>query len=163
MGAAARIEKVRAWRRARSFFQGPSCGPAPRAANGASSPRGLLVADRHPRRYRHGQFLLWEGSVSEGLYLVHSGQVKITRTGSDGKEQIMRLVQAGDVFGYWALDGSAHAADAVVMEDAVVCFIPKAEFQWLMGRERTLHPGHHARAGGRTAASQAAANRNGLG
>ena len=93
----------------------------------------VLVAGRHPRRYRHGQFLFWEGTAPEGLYLVHSGQVKITRTGSDGKEQIMRVAQAGDIFGYIGLlDGSAHAADAVVMEDAVMCFMPKAEFHWLM-------------------------------
>ena len=93
----------------------------------------VLVAGRHPRRHRHGQFLFWEGTAPEGLYLVHSGQVKITRTGSDGKEQIMRVAQAGDVFGYLGLlDGSTHAADAVVMEDAVICFMPKAEFHWLM-------------------------------
>jgi CRP-like cAMP-binding protein len=57
---------------------------------------------------------------------VHSGRVKITKSGGDGKEQIVRLVRAGDVLGYRALvAGSVHTTSAIALSDCSVCLIPK--------------------------------------
>ncbi|MDX5346181.1 MAG: Crp/Fnr family transcriptional regulator [Hymenobacteraceae bacterium] len=83
--------------------------------------------------YKKGQVVFNEGSKPHGLYCINSGKIKITKQGSDGKEQIIRLAKPGDVIGYRALMAeTAYSASAVSLEDAVVCFIPKPEFEKLI-------------------------------
>lgn len=49
--------------------------------------------------------------------------------GDDGKDQIIRLVKAGDILGYRALlSGERYSASAEALEDTQVCFIPRDLF-----------------------------------
>jgi CRP-like cAMP-binding protein len=85
-----------------------------------------IAQDKISQQYRAGQTIFAEGSRAAGLYCVHEGRVKITKSGGDGKEQIMRLVRPGDVLGYRALiAGSAHATSAIALSDCTICLIPK--------------------------------------
>jgi CRP-like cAMP-binding protein len=85
-----------------------------------------IAQDKTSQQYRAGQAIFAEGSRAAGLYCVHEGRVKITKSGGDGKEQILRLVRPGDVLGYRALiAGSAHATSAIALSDCTVCLIPK--------------------------------------
>lgn len=71
-----------------------------------------------------------EGNKPFGLYCISEGKVKVTKTNSDGKEQIVRLVKPGDVIGYRALMAAEkYSASAIALEDTKVCFIPESEFQ----------------------------------
>ncbi len=84
--------------------------------------------------YKKGQTLFYEGTRPLGLFCVNSGKIKVSRMSSQGKEYILRISSPGDFLGYRALIGEEHyAASATVIEDAQVCFIPKADFL------RTLH------------------------
>ncbi|MDO7884587.1 Crp/Fnr family transcriptional regulator [Hymenobacter cheonanensis] len=95
-----------------------SCCPAADIAH--------IAHDKTNHQYRAGQVIFEEGSRAAGLYCVHEGRVKITKSGGDGKEQILRLVRSGDVLGYRALvAGSRHATSAVALSDCSVCLIPK--------------------------------------
>lgn len=87
---------------------------------------GSIAQDKISQRYTAGQVIFGEGSRPAGLYCMHEGRVKITKSGGDGKEQIIRLVRPGDVLGYRALvAGSAHATSAIALTDCSVCLIPK--------------------------------------
>jgi CRP-like cAMP-binding protein len=87
----------------------------------------VISQEKITQHYSAGQTIFGEGSRPAGLYCVHGGRVKITKSGGDGKEQIIRLVRPGDVLGYRALvAGSAHGASAVALSDCTVCLIPKA-------------------------------------
>jgi len=109
----------------------PGCQDCP------SRPRNLLSCCAAPdveaisqekitQYYSAGQTIFGEGTRPAGLYCVHGGRVKITKSGSDGKEQIIRLVRPGDVLGYRALVANApHATSAVALSDCTVCLIPK--------------------------------------
>jgi CRP-like cAMP-binding protein len=109
----------------------PGCQDCP------SRPRNLLSCCSAPdmegisqekitQHYSAGQTIFGEGARPAGLYCVHGGRVKITKSGSDGKEQIIRLVRPGDVLGYRALVANApHATSAVALSDCTVCLIPK--------------------------------------
>ncbi len=67
-----------------------------------------------------------EGQSPEGLYIIQKGKIKIYRTGNEGKEQIVRLSNVGDIVGYRALIGhDDYASGAAALEESVVCFIPK--------------------------------------
>lgn len=79
--------------------------------------------------YKKGQVIFQEGAHSFGIYCINSGKIKLTHSGDDGREQIIRLVKEGDIMGYKALlSGERYTATAVALDDAQVCFIPKDLF-----------------------------------
>jgi len=64
---------------------------------------------------------------------MNKGKVKIYQSGSEGKDQIMRLVKEGDIMGYRALiSGERYSASASAIEDSKVCIIPKEVFYELL-------------------------------
>lgn len=89
--------------------------------------------------YRKGQEIFQEGNHPKGVFVVHTGKVKISKLGSNAKEQIVRLAKPGDVLGYRSLiAGDRYYASAATLEDSVVCFIPKAKLFELLETNATL-------------------------
>ncbi|WP_145710813.1 Crp/Fnr family transcriptional regulator [Chitinophaga japonensis] len=89
--------------------------------------------------YKKGQIIFQEGAHSFGIYCVNSGKVKLSHSGDDGREQIIRLVKAGDIMGYKALlSGERYTATAIALEDAQVCFIPKDLFLGVLQKDAAL-------------------------
>jgi CRP-like cAMP-binding protein len=75
--------------------------------------------------YKRGNIIYHEGNRINGFYCVNSGIVKIYKTGIDGKEQIIRFAQKGDIIGFRSvLSKELACTTAKVIEDAVLCFIP---------------------------------------
>lgn len=88
-----------------------------------------LNASKFCRIYRKGQTIFEEGAYPQGLYCVNNGKIKITQSGSDGKEQIIHLAKNGDVMGYRALlSADKYSGSAVTLEDSSLCFIPAKIF-----------------------------------
>lgn len=80
-------------------------------------------------KYKKGQVIFYEGTRPLGLFCVNEGKIKIYKDGSQGKEQIINFGKPGDFLGYRALlSEELYAASAMVLEDATVCFVPKADF-----------------------------------
>lgn len=76
--------------------------------------------------YKKGQTIFHEHANSYGLYCLNAGKVKLYKQAADGKEQILKIVTPGDFIGYGAmLSSSTYAVSAEVIEDAVICFVPK--------------------------------------
>ncbi|MBC7713807.1 MAG: Crp/Fnr family transcriptional regulator [Rhizobacter sp.] len=76
--------------------------------------------------YKKGQDLFVQGTHPFGLYCISSGNIKLTQTGVDGKESILRIVHAGDILGHRSLfTDEDFAKTATAMEDTEVCFIDK--------------------------------------
>lgn len=79
--------------------------------------------------FKRGETIFHEGGHGFGIYCISSGKIKLSISGEDGKEQIVRLAKAGDVVGYRAvLSGDRYGATAVALEETNVCFIPKDLF-----------------------------------
>jgi CRP/FNR family transcriptional regulator len=79
--------------------------------------------------FKKGDVLFNEGAYPRGLFCVHSGKIKITQIGTDGKEQIVHLIHDGNTMGHRAIFGDdIFSCSAVAMEDSHVCFIPKVPF-----------------------------------
>ncbi len=75
--------------------------------------------------YKKGDIVFHEGSRISGVYCVNKGVLKMFKTGVEGKEQIIRFAQKGDVIGYRStLSGELACTTTKVIEDAVLCFIP---------------------------------------
>jgi CRP-like cAMP-binding protein len=76
--------------------------------------------------YKKGHVIFYQGNPPFGLYCVNSGKIKITKTGPDGKETIVRIASSGDVLGHRSLFSSEnYTATATAMEDTAICFLDK--------------------------------------
>ncbi|QIX62904.1 Crp/Fnr family transcriptional regulator [Hymenobacter sp. BT18] len=74
-----------------------------------------------------------QGSQCQGLHCIYQGKVKITKIAGDGKEQIIRLANTGDVVGVCALLGeTTYQTSAVALEDCVACLIPRQDILTLL-------------------------------
>lgn len=83
--------------------------------------------------YKKGQVIFHEGNRPFGLFCVFNGKVKVSRLGSDGKEQIIRLAKSGDTLGYRSLiENSKYTASAIALDDTEACFIPATDFNKLI-------------------------------
>jgi CRP-like cAMP-binding protein len=99
------------------------------------SPEELEQIDtnKSTQHYQKGQFIYQEGSQALGLFCVHQGKVKLSKAAGDNKEQIVHLLREGEVIGFRALvAGIRYTHSAVALEDCVVCFVPRPDFQLLL-------------------------------
>lgn len=79
--------------------------------------------------YKKGETLFRDGGHPLGIFCINTGKVKLTMSGEEGKEQILRLAREGDILGCRSLLVSErYNATAVALEDSRVCFIPKDNF-----------------------------------
>src|SRR4051812_34487089 len=85
------------------------------------------------RVYRKGEILYYENTPSLGLYSIRSGTVKIYTRDKSGKEIILKLATAGDMFGYGHFMGEkVHMDSAKAIEDTECDFINASELKILM-------------------------------
>lgn len=89
----------------------------------------FIATNKVAQSYQKGQQIFQEGSSAIGLHCVNQGKIKITKTNSEGKEQITRLVKAGDMLGFQSVVAETkYTTSAVALDDCVVCFIPRSDF-----------------------------------
>ncbi len=85
----------------------------------------MMNFEKEFRQFRRGDFLYTEGSRISGFYCIHSGIIKVFKTGLDGKEQIIHFAKPGDFIAYRSvLSNEVACTSARVIEDCQVCFIP---------------------------------------
>ncbi|SNR97166.1 CRP/FNR family transcriptional regulator, anaerobic regulatory protein [Belliella buryatensis] len=90
--------------------------------------------------HKKGQILYYEGTKPLGVFCVSSGIVKVFKTASNGKEQIIRLAQKGDFLGYSSMLGEeAYSNTATIVEDAKICFVPKEVFLKVLVEDNNFH------------------------
>ena len=76
--------------------------------------------------YKKGQTLFMEGNPTYGIFCVSKGNVKISKTGENGAEAIVRIASPGDVIGHRSLfTEEYYSATATALEDSEICFIDK--------------------------------------
>ncbi len=76
--------------------------------------------------FKKGQIIFHEGNRPGGIYCLRKGKVKLSRLGTDGKEQIIRFAKDGDIVGYRSiLSGENLSATVTTLEDTAACFVPK--------------------------------------
>lgn len=98
-----------------------------------------LNNDKIPNLYKKDQNLFVEGNPPFGLYCLHSGKIKITKTSRTGKETIVRLVGSGEILGHRSLfSDSPYSATATTIEDSVVCFVSKSTIFKLVKQDPVL-------------------------
>ena len=90
-------------------------------------------------RQDKGTVVFNEGDACRGMFIVHSGAVKIFKTGPDGREHVLHVVMQGDCFGEAAMFlGTGYPADAQAVQDSVLILVRKEQFIALLSREPDL-------------------------
>jgi CRP/FNR family transcriptional regulator len=97
---------------------------------------------RHIRTYGPRQILYHEGMPALGIHILCSGKVKLSRGGSEGRQQILRIVGSGEICGEEALlDGAAYTNTAEAIETSQTAFVRREAFLDLVeNRNRLLLP-----------------------
>lgn len=76
-------------------------------------------------RFLRGDKIYCEGDAPSHLLCVMHGNVKIFRHGSGGRDQIVRLLQPGQYFGYRAYFGGApYVTAAAAFDESIIACIP---------------------------------------
>lgn len=89
--------------------------------------------------FKKGQTLFMQGNPPFGMYCIKSGIVKVTQTGPDGKESIVRLAKGGDTIGHRSLFSEEYyKATATAVEETKVCFYDKKYIQKLVKEEASV-------------------------
>ncbi len=89
----------------------------------------LLDATKETTLFSKGQNIFYSGRTPTGVYCLYNGKVKMSRSGTDGKEQIVRFVLPGKLLGIRAfLSNCAYSSTATALEDSTICYINKELF-----------------------------------
>src|SRR5689334_25199921 len=87
-------------------------------------------------RLRRGEVLFHEGDSGDKLYLVTDGKVKLGRTSSDGRENLLAILGPGQMFGELSLfdPGPRSATVTAVTETSLLTLSHDDLIRWLEGR-----------------------------
>ena len=70
--------------------------------------------------------VFWEGDVETNLYYLQYGSLKAVKTSPDGREQVLRIINAGELFHeVGALAKRANPATAIALEESGIWLIPR--------------------------------------
>jgi CRP-like cAMP-binding protein len=90
-----------------------------------------LITMSHCRtssKIKKGEALFVEGDNVNGVFCIKDGVCKMTKLSANGKDQIIKLTQKGELLGQRSLISDEPAnLSAIAVEDMEVCFIPKNE------------------------------------
>ncbi|WP_242084912.1 Crp/Fnr family transcriptional regulator [Aestuariivivens sediminis] len=88
------------------------------------------IKNRETLLFKKGQFVYFEGSSPQGIYLIKKGKVKVTRTTCGGKNFITHIATPGDILSYSDLYlETSHNCSGVALEDSNIYFFYKRDIQ----------------------------------
>jgi len=81
-----------------------------------------------PRSFPKNAIVINEGDLSDSLYLILSGKVKVYLGDESGKELILDIKGPGQYFGEMVLDEKARSATVMTLEASQFATLSRAEF-----------------------------------
>ncbi len=91
------------------------------------------------RRAAADSMILLEGAESPGLLIVLSGSVKVCRIAPSGREQVLRIANAGESLNdVPVFDGGTCPSTVIALEDSEVLVVPAPVFRELLSRHSSI-------------------------
>ena len=88
--------------------------------------------------YSDGDIIFREGDIGEVMYVIQSGNVKVTKK-TDSGEVLLATLENGEVFGEMALfDRQPRSATVVASGDARILSVDKKKLFSMISRDPTL-------------------------
>jgi len=81
------------------------------------------------RSFRAGEMLFLAGQEARGFFLILEGQVKLSRFGADGREQVLHLLGPGQPCGEVPVfEGGAYPATCTALSPVRALYLPREAF-----------------------------------
>ena len=91
------------------------------------------------KKFNKDDIIFLEGDEGKGFYIVADGLVKVFKTSSEGKEQILHILGPGEPFGEVAVfAGRSFPANAMALSKSRLLFLPRLAFVDLITRNPSL-------------------------
>jgi CRP-like cAMP-binding protein len=82
--------------------------------------------------FKKGAKIIEEGTLSDCAYLIESGRVQVSKTMSNGEEQVVGILEENDIFGEMSLiDSLPRSATVLALEDCTISVITPEIFNSL--------------------------------
>lgn len=108
-------------------------GTIPLFADLTSEDLELLANSKMTRRFQRNVIVLHEGDQSNALYIIDSGQVKVSRINEEGKEVVLCILSEGDHFGEMSLiDDQPRSASVITKANCEFSLIRKQDFEHVL-------------------------------
>lgn len=101
-----------------------------------------LILDAHKSifHFPKNTRIISEGQQIQGIYIIHSGKVKVVKQMGPNIERIIRLSSEGDFVGHRGLGDDKYSISAVALTDLELAFIPNDVFKNILkGNHRLLY------------------------
>jgi len=100
-----------------------------------------LESMEFPTLYQPGQLLFSEKSVPAGVFIVVSGEVKLSINSSEGKRLILSIAKAGEVLALSSvLSGMPSEMTAEILYPSRIAIIERDQFLGFMARHPEVYP-----------------------
>ncbi len=102
---------------------------------------GLNKISKIIKKYslKKGEQLFKEKDETQGLWLIHSGKIEISRVTADGWRQTLAVLTPGHFFGELSIiENRRHVASAVAIEETELLLLPKEDFERLFEEDLAL-------------------------
>ncbi|HBG45402.1 MAG TPA: hypothetical protein DDW94_00270 [Deltaproteobacteria bacterium] len=90
-------------------------------------------------RYKKREVVFMEGDDCNGIYIVRAGRIKVVRSSSTGKEQIISILDPGDLLGFEVFyNARTYKNTAVAMDECDLCYIDRHAFFKILEEEPSI-------------------------
>jgi CRP/FNR family cyclic AMP-dependent transcriptional regulator len=88
-----------------------------------------LTTRGNPRTYQRGEVLFEEGSRSDSLFILLSGELKVFTRGDHGRELVYNVMRSGEFFGELSLDGGPRSASVKAVTTSICVVVGREQFR----------------------------------
>lgn len=92
---------------------------------------GFIREKTFPKRH----VIFWEDDPLNNIYLIKRGNIKLYKTQTDGRSQILRIDGTGGILGFDSLFSPVYLATAETIVESVLCQIRAEDFRTLIEKE----------------------------
>ena len=103
-----------------------------------------------PKKFACAEQIFVSGENARGFYSIEHGKVKIYRESLSGKEQIIHIFTAGEIFGEVPVfQGSSYPASAITLKESTLLYFSRERFERIIKEDPELAMGMLALLSGR--------------
>ena len=95
----------------------------------------LIIEKTFPKRH----IVFWEDDPVKSIYLIKRGNVKLSKTQSDGRSQILNIYGTGDVLGFDSLFSNNYLTTGETIAESVLCQLKAKDFRELLEKEPAIN------------------------
>ncbi len=78
---------------------------------------------------KKGEEIYYEGEETKALYILKEGYLKLSKSLEDGRNQVVNILGASQIFGFEAIYEEEYTESAEMLSNGIICSIQKNTFQ----------------------------------